>query len=145
MKALLQRVQKASVRVDHQVISHIGPGLLIFLGVHQDDSEKQVDQLVNKIINLRVFPSESSGFDKSALEEQKEILVVSQFTLYGSCQKGRRPDFSEAAKPEQAQNLYNKFVEKIRETGLNVSTGQFQADMKVELLNDGPVTLMIET
>lgn len=145
MKTLLQRVQKATVTVEEKIIGQIGPGVLVFLGIKENDSEKDIAYLVNKIVNLRIFPSPTSGFDHSLLEEKKEILVVSQFTLYANCQKGRRPDFGEAAKPEIAEKLYLKFIEKMKETGLNVSTGQFQANMNVELVNDGPVTLMIES
>ena len=145
MKALIQRVSGASVRVDGEVIGQIGAGLVVLLGIRHEDSEKDAEYLVQKIVNLRLFPSEKSGFDTSVLEEENEVLVVSQFTLYGSCKKGRRPDFGEAARPEQAEDLYNSFVEKMRETGLHVATGQFGAEMKVELVNDGPVTLMIES
>lgn len=146
MKALLQRTTGASVRVDGEVIGKIGPGLVILLGVTHDDSEKDIDFLVNKIVNLRVFPGEgSSGFDRSILEEKKEVLVVSQFTLYADCNNGRRPGFSYAARPEEAEPLYELFVRKMKETGITVATGQFQADMKVELVNDGPVTLMLES
>jgi D-tyrosyl-tRNA(Tyr) deacylase len=146
MKALIQRSTGASVTVDGQEIGAIGPGLVVLLGVTNEDSEKDIDFLVNKIVNLRLFKGDgASEFDRSVLEEQKEVLVVSQFTLYGSCNKGRRPDFNEAARPEISEPLYDKFVEKMIETGLTVATGQFGADMKVALTNDGPVTLMIES
>jgi len=144
MKALIQRALKGSVRVDGEVIGEIGPGLVILLGVTHEDSEKQVDFLVNKIANLRLFSGDSSEFDTSVLDEKKEVLVVSQFTLYGSCNKGRRPDFGEAARPEKAEPLYELFIKKMREAGLSVATGRFGADMKVELVNDGPVTILIE-
>lgn len=145
MKALIQRVQTASVRVDGEICGQIGSGLLIFLGIHQTDGSKEVEYLVNKIVNLRVFETEKSGFDLSVLDEKKELLVVSQFTLYGNCEKGRRPDFNDAANPDLGKKCYNEFVEKLRQTGLKVSTGQFQAHMEVELINDGPVTMMIES
>jgi len=146
MKALIQRTTGASVKVDGQEIGAIGPGLVVFLGITHEDSEKDVDFLVNKIVNLRLFPGDgSSEFDKSVLEEEKEVLVVSQFTLYGGCNKGRRPDFNDAARPEQAEPLYDKFVERMIETGITVATGQFKASMKIELINDGPVTLIIES
>ena len=145
MKVLIQRVKEAAVRVDDQVVGEIGPGLLVFLGVHSEDTEKEVDYLVNKVVNMRLFPGEKSDFDQSVLEEQKSILAVSQFTLYASCKKGRRPDFGEAAKPEQARKLYDLFVEKLKETGLTIATGQFQTHMEVSLVNDGPVTIMVES
>ena len=146
MKVLIQKVKKASVTVNKQEIGSIGAGLLVFLGISKSDTEKDIDYLVNKIVNLRIFPGDGdSGFDKSVLEEEKEVLVVSQFTLYGSCDKGRRPDFFEAARPEDAEVLYDKFVGKMVETGVSTATGQFQAMMDVSLINDGPVTLILES
>lgn len=145
MKALIQRCTGAKVTVEDEMIGQIGPGLVVFLGVTREDSEKDVDYLVQKVVNLRIFPGDGGEFDVSALEAKKEILVVSQFTLYGSCKKGRRPDFNDAAKPEIAESLYELFVNKTRETGLKVDTGRFQAYMQVELVNDGPATLMIES
>ncbi len=145
MKALIQRSKGASVKIDGKVVGQIDSGLVILLGITQEDSEKDIDYLVQKIINLRVFASDKSGFDTSLLDEKGEALVISQFTLYGSCNKGRRPDFNNAARPEQAEPLYEKFVEKMRETGIKVATGEFGANMQVELINDGPVTLMIES
>ena len=145
MKALIQRSKGAKVTVNDKVIGEISEGLVVLLGITHEDTEKDVDFLVQKIVNLRVFPGEGGEFDTSALEGEKEVLVVSQFTLYGSCKKGRRPDFNDAAKPEQAERLYTIFVHKIRDTGLTVATGQFQAHMQVDLNNDGPVTLMLES
>lgn len=145
MKALIQRSKGAKVTVEDQVVGEIGPGLVVLLGVTHEDTEKDADYLVQKIVNLRIFPSEGGEFDTSALEGKREVLVVSQFTLYGSCKKGRRPDFNDAAGPEQAEELYKIFVQKMRETGLRVATGQFQAYMQVDLNNDGPVTLMLES
>ena len=148
MKVLLQKVTEAKVTVEDEVVGQIGSGVLLFLGVTHEDSEKEVDQLIDKVINLRIFPGEDAGrhFDKSILEVKGEILVVSQFTLYGNVKNGRRPDFIEAAKPEQAKHLYELFVEKLRaRSGLKVETGQFQAMMQVHLVNDGPVTFMIGT
>ena len=145
MKALIQRSKGAKVSVDGKTIGEIGEGIVVLLGITHEDTEKEADYLVQKIANLRVFPGESGEFDTSALEGKKEILIVSQFTLYGSCKKGRRPDFNEAAAPEQADILYKIFVQKMRETGLKVATGQFQATMQVDLNNDGPVTLMLES
>lgn len=127
------------------VIGQIGSGLVVLLGITHEDSEKDVDFLVQKIVNLRIFPGDGGEFDTSALDSKKEILVVSQFTLYGSCKKGRRPDFNDAAKPDKAELLYKLFVQQLSETGLKVATGKFQAYMQVDLNNDGPVTLMIES
>lgn len=127
------------------MVGQISEGLVVLLGVTHEDTEKEATYLAQKIVNLRIFQGEGGEFDRSALEEQKEILVVSQFTLYGSTKKGRRPDFNDAAKPGPAEKLYKFFVQQIRETGLTVATGKFQAYMQVELVNDGPVTLMLES
>ena len=145
MKALIQRSKGAKVTVEGEVTGKIDDGIVILLGITHEDTEKDLDFLVQKIVNLRIFPGKGGEFDTSALEGKKEVLVVSQFTLYGSCKKGRRPDFNEAAKSEQAEGLYKIFVQKMRETGLKVATGQFQAYMQVDLNNDGPVTLMLES
>lgn len=145
MRAVLQRVTQAQVEIDQKVVSRISTGLLLLLGVTHADQKSDADFLVNKISNLRLFPSENSHFDFSVLDTKGEILVVSQFTLYGSTQKGRRPDFIDAAKPDVATPLYEYFVEELKKTGLNVQTGVFGADMKVGLTNDGPVTLIIDS
>lgn len=145
MRALIQRVSKAKVTVEGEVTGEIDKGIVVLLGVTHEDTEKDVDYLVNKIVDLRIFPSEKSGFDQSIKEVKGSLLVVSQFTLHASVKKGRRPDFTASAKPELAERLYDLFIEKAREKGLNVATGQFGAMMDVELVNDGPVTLMIES
>lgn len=148
MRVLLQKVSEARVEVEGEVKGQIGSGILLFLGVTNDDTEKDADSLVEKVLNLRIFVNEeeSKHFDKSVMDVGKEILVVSQFTLYARTDKGRRPDFNEAAKPEEASKLYEYFVQRMREqSGLLVETGQFQAMMEVHLVNDGPVTLMIES
>lgn len=145
MKALIQRTTGASVSVEGEVVGKIGEGLVILLGVKNTDTEKDAEYLAQKVVNLRIFPGEKGEFDRSALDDKREVLVVSQFTLYGSCDKGRRPDFIEAAKPEQAEKLYKFFVQQIQKAGLTVATGRFQAMMQVELINDGPVTLMLES
>lgn len=145
MRVVLQRVTQAQVEIDQKVVSEIKTGLLLLLGVTHTDQKSDADFLVNKIVNLRLFPSENSHFDFSVLDTKGEILVVSQFTLYGSTQKGRRPDFIDAAKPDVATPLYEYFVEELKKTGLNVQTGVFGADMKVDLTNDGPVTLIIDS
>ena len=145
MKALIQRVTNASVSVSNKVIGSIGPGLLVFVGVANDDSENDARYLANKIVNLRIFGNEASEFALSALETQGEILIISQFTLLANSRKGRRPSFSEAAPPGMAKALYDSFVDPIRSTSLRVETGVFQEHMMVEIHNDGPVTLLLES
>lgn len=145
MKALIQRVKQAKVIVENQAIGEIGKGILVFLGITHDDTEKDADYLVEKIAKMRLFPSENSGFDRSLEEVKGSLLVVSQFTLHASTKKGRRPDFTASAKPESAEALYDLFIKKARKIGLNTATGRFGAMMDVELINDGPVTLMIES
>jgi len=145
MRALIQRVSRAKVTVGNQIMGEIKTGVLVLLGITHDDTEKDVNHLVEKIINLRIFPGEKSSFDKSVLEVIGSLLVVSQFTLYGSTKKGRRPDFTASAKPDFANSMYELFIEKAREAGLNVATGEFGAMMDVELVNDGPVTFMLES
>ncbi len=145
MKAVIQRVSRSKVTVDDNITGQIDKGILVLLGVTHEDTEKDVDYLIDKITNLRIFPSEKSEFDKSVLDVSGSLLVVSQFTLYGSTKKGRRPDFIQAAKPDHAEKMYDLFVEKARATRLNVQTGEFRAMMDVELVNNGPVTLTIES
>lgn len=145
MKITIQRVKQACVEVDSKIVGKIDQGILVLLGVTHDDKESDADWLINKLINLRIFRSEESHFDKSLEEIKGGLLVISQFTLYGSCKKGRRPDFNDAAKPEPAKALYEYFVEKCRENGIKTETGIFGADMKVTLTNDGPVTLTIDS
>lgn len=145
MKALIQRTSGAKVIVDGKTVGEIKSGLVVLLGVKQDDTEKDADKLVDKIANLRIFESDKGHFETSLSDEGKEVLIVSQFTLYGSTKKGRRPDFIEAAKPDHAEKLYNYFVEKMRETGLKTETGVFGAMMDIHLVNSGPVTFMLET
>jgi len=145
MKALLQRVKKASVSVDNQMCGAIGYGLVIFVGVAADDTEFDARYLVNKTSNLRIFSDESGKFNLSAVDIGAELLVVSQFTLLANTVKGRRPSFTEAASPTHAGSLVNKFTEMLRVTGLRVETGQFQQHMQVEICNDGPVTIMLDS
>ncbi len=145
MRAVVQRVKQSSVMVDGENIGEINPGLLVFLGIGQEDSEEDIDYLVDKIVNLRIFTDQDGHLNLSALDQKKEILVVPQFTLYGDCRQGRRPSFSEAAPPKRADELYEIFVEKIKKTGLKIETGQFQAKMDVSLINDGPVTMLIDS
>jgi len=145
MKALVQRVTKASVSVNGEVVGKIGRGLVVFLGIARGDSEEDARYLANKVANLRIFADEASKFALSALETKAEILIVSQFTLLADSQKGRRPSFTEAAPPDKARELYEFFVNQVRFTGLKVGTGLFQEHMLVEIHNDGPVTLLLES
>ncbi|MGM0602362.1 MAG: D-aminoacyl-tRNA deacylase [Bacillota bacterium] len=146
MRAVVQRVKFASVEVDEEITGEIGPGLLIFLGVGNNDKQSDADYLVNKIVNLRIFEDQDGQMNLSAADLDKDILVVSQFTLFGDCRKGRRPSFFDAAPPEAAEKLYDYFVNKIEnDTELTVETGEFQAMMDVDLVNDGPVTLLVDS
>lgn len=145
MRAVVQRVSEASVRVQHEVISRIGNGLLVLLGVSRADSSKEADHLAGKIAQLRIFEDADGKLNRSLLEIGGEMLIVSQFTLLGDCRKGRRPSFARAAPPELAQGLYEGFVEKVRDAGVRVATGRFRAMMAVSLINDGPVTLILES
>lgn len=145
MRAVVQRVKNSSVSVDGKKIGEIGNGLLVLLGVTHTDTEKDVNWLANKIKDLRIFEDESGKMNLSLEDIKGELLVISQFTLYGNCIKGRRPSFTEAGRPEIAEPLYEKFLEKCRSFNLKTECGEFGADMKVELLNDGPVTLIIDT
>ncbi len=144
MKVLLQRVKNARVTVADMVISEVGEGILAFLGITHGDTESQIDFLIDKIINLRIFQDEQGKLNLSLIETKREILIVSQFTLYADCKKGRRPSFTDAAEPAFAQELYKKFVQKMRVTGITVGEGEFGADMDVSLTNWGPVTIMLE-
>lgn len=145
MKALVQRVSRASVSVNDRIVGKIGPGLVVFVGVAQGDSKQDATYLANKVVNLRIFADESSKFSLSALDTKGDILIVSQFTLLGDTRKGRRPDFTSAAPPDLAKELYEFLVEQIRATGLKVETGVFQEHMLVEIHNDGPVTISLES
>ena len=145
MKALIQRVTKASVAVGDELTGEIGPGLVILLGVSKDDEEADAVYLVEKISNLRIFADEENRFNRSVLDTNSEVLVVSQFTLYGDTRKGRRPDFNQAAGPEQAEQLYEHTAQLFRDAGLTVATGKFREHMLVSLVNDGPVTLMLDS
>ena len=145
MKALLQRVSRASVSVAGEEVGRIGLGLVVFLGVADGDTERDAQYLIQKIINLRIFADAEEKFNLSALDIKGELLLVSQFTLLADTRKGRRPSFIEAAPPEQAEELFNYFVGLARERGLEVATGRFQQYMQVEIHNDGPVTVMLDS
>jgi D-tyrosyl-tRNA(Tyr) deacylase len=144
MKLVLQRVRKASVSVDGSITGNIGPGLLIFLGVHEQDTTETADFLVKKCSELRIFSDQNDKMNLSVKDIDGEALVVSQFTLLADCSKGRRPNFTSAANPEKGNQLYTYFVNQLREQIRKVETGVFGANMQVELINDGPVTLILE-
>lgn len=145
MRSVIQRVKRASVSVNGEKVGSIGPGLLALLAVGQEDGRDDVPWLVDKIVGLRIFEDQEEKMNRSLLDVGGEILVVSQFTLYGDCRKGKRPSFSAAAPPEQARTLFDECVEGIRGYGLKVETGVFQAVMDVELVNDGPVTILLDS
>ena len=145
MRAVVQRVKKSSVTANNEVIGRIGRGLLVLLGVAKGDTPSDADYLANKIVNLRIFEDDDAKMNRSLLSINGEMLVVSQFTLLGDCRKGRRPSFVAAAEPRMAAELYEKFVQQVRRLGLTVETGRFQAMMEVTLINDGPVTLVLES
>lgn len=142
---VIQRVTEASVTVEGSVVGEIGKGIAVLLGVAKGDTPKEADYLVNKLVNLRIFEDEAGKMNRSVQDIGGELLVVSQFTLLGDCRKGRRPGFSNAAPPEEADRLYQYFVEQARAKGLKVETGQFQAMMLVKIANDGPVTFVIDS
>ncbi len=144
MRILIQRVKEAKVMVGDEVTGQIGPGLLVFLGIHRADTEADIPWLVQKLIGLRIFNDDAGKFNKNVQDVDGGILVVSQFTLYGNCKNGRRPDFIQSANGEDAQTLYDAFVRSVRETYGSCETGRFAAAMEVSLVNDGPVTLMID-
>ena len=145
MRAVIQRVKECSVRTENQVISQAGAGLLVLLGVAQGDSSSDADYLINKIANLRIFEDKKGKMNRSLLETGGDMMVVSQFTLLADCRKGRRPSFIEAADPEVAAELYEYFVIQVRRRGITVATGRFRAMMEVALINEGPVTIILES
>ena len=145
MRAVLTRVKHASVSIDGKETARIGEGFLILLGVTHEDTEAQAVKLAEKLTGLRIFEDETGEMNRGLTDVGGEVLIVSQFTLYGNCKKGRRPEFLSAARPEVAIPLYEKFVQLCRDKGLHVETGEFGAYMQVESLNDGPVTLIVDT
>lgn len=145
MRALIQRVSGASVSVDGEVLGRIAAGLVVFVGVARGDSQAQTDYIVGKTVNLRIFPDSDGRFDRSALDAGAELLAISQFTLYADTRRGRRPGFTQAAPPDEAAVTFENVLAAFRETGLKVETGRFQAHMMVEIHNDGPVTIMLDS
>lgn len=144
MRLVIQRVSEASVTADGQIIGRIGPGLCIFVGVGNDDNPAKAAALAEKVRNLRIFEDDLGKMNRSVSEVGGAILIVSQFTLYADCRKGNRPSFTGAAPPVIAEALYNLFAQQLRAAGMSVATGQFQSHMRVALVNDGPVTLLLE-
>jgi D-tyrosyl-tRNA(Tyr) deacylase len=145
MRAVVQRVSRAEVRVDGAVVGRVGHGLLVLVGAADDDADADVAYLADKVVGLRIFADENGQMNKSVAEVGGGLLVVSQFTLYGDCRKGRRPSFVKAMAPGPAEQLYEKFVAATRASGVPVETGRFRAMMDVELINDGPVTLLVDS
>lgn len=145
MRAVLQRVAEASVQIDGREVGRIGRGILVLLGIGRDDLPEDAGQLAEKIVHLRIFPDQDDKMNHSVLEVGGGILVVSQFTLWGDCRKGRRPSYTDAAPPEQARTLYEHFIEQLKRFAIPVATGRFQEMMRVHLINDGPVTLMLDS
>ena len=145
MRAVIQRVKNAQVAVEGSVVGQIGKGALILLGISKDDAQNDLDYLVDKVFNLRIFEDAAGKMNLSCAEAGGQFLVVSQFTLYGDCRKGRRPSFDRAAEPKTAENFYNDFVEALRKQNSKVETGKFKAMMDVSLVNDGPVTFILDS
>jgi len=145
MRLLVQRIKEAKVSVDGAEIGKAGAGLCLLLGVAKEDTTESADRLTEKVAELRIFEDENGKMNRSVKDVQGEILLVSEFTLYGDCSKGRRPSFSRAAPLEQAERLYNYFVQRLKDLGLQVATGKFQAKMEVSLVNDGPVTFILDS
>lgn len=145
MRAVVQRVSSSKVTVDGELTGKIDKGLLVLLGVTHEDTSKDVDYIIDKVLNLRIFEDENEKMNLSLKDINGELLVVSQFTLYGDCRKGRRPNFTNAAKPDLANELYEEFIEKASKQNIKVGTGKFGANMMVELTNEGPVTILIDS
>jgi len=145
MKALIQRVSEANVSIDGNTVAKSGKGILVFLGVEKGDTEKDIEYMVKKVSNLRIFEDIREKMNLSIQDIQGEVLVVSQFTLAADCKKGNRPSFDSAEEPARAEDMYIKFIDKLRENGLKVATGEFGAYMQVYLINDGPVTIILDS
>ena len=145
MRAVVQRVSRAVVTSGGEILGAIGPGLVVFLAIHGNDGPDETQWMADKILGLRIFEDEDGKMNRSLLDIGREILIVSQFTLYGDCRKGRRPGFADAAPPAHAEPVYHRFIEAIRQRGIRAAAGRFQANMAVELVNDGPVTLLVDS
>lgn len=145
MRAVVQRVKRAKVEVENEIIGEINEGLLVFVGIETNDMESDIDYLCDKTTNLRIFEDEDGKMNKSLLDLNKSMLVISQFTLQGDARKGRRPSFSNAMIPEKAIPMYEEFIRRIKDMGITIATGKFGADMQVELVNDGPVTILLDS
>lgn len=145
MRAVVQRVKRASVAVDEKIVGKIEAGLLVFLGIGKEDTEDDLEYLVNKILGLRIFQDNDEKMNLSLIDIKGEILVVSQFTLYGDVRKGKRPSFSASADPETGERFYREFIDKVKLMGVTTREGMFGADMEVDLLNDGPVTILLDS
>jgi len=145
MRAVIQRVSRAVVTVAQEQVGTIGQGVVVLLGIHREDQETDLDWLVDKIVYLRIFEDAEGKMNRSLLDTGGAMLIISQFTLYGDCRQGRRPGYSAAARPDQAEALYERFIKAVRQYGIQTETGRFQAMMAVELVNDGPVTLLLDS
>ena len=145
MRALIQRVSKAHVAVNQDTVGNIDNGLCIFIGIMENDQPKDIEYIVDKIVNLRIFPNAEGKFDQSVIEAKGELLIISQFTLYANTKKGRRPSFTRSAKPQEAKFIFNETINQFEATGLKIQTGLFQSHMNVSIVNDGPVTIFIDS
>lgn len=145
MRAVVQRVNKAQVEVNDEIVGKIDKGLLIFLGVGKDDTKEDLEYLADKILGLRIFQDQAYKMNLSVQDIEGELLVVSQFTLYGDVRKGRRPSFTDSAPPKLAEDLYKRFIARLKQSGLKIEQGIFGADMKIDLINDGPVTILLDS
>ncbi|MBE6061758.1 MAG: D-tyrosyl-tRNA(Tyr) deacylase [Clostridium sulfidigenes] len=145
MRAVVQRVKSSKVEVDNKVISEIGKGINLLVGISKEDTKEDIDYIVRKVLGMRIFEDEDERMNFSLQDIEGELLIISQFTLYGDCRKGKRPDFMKAQGGDAARELYNELVEAFRKEIPNLKTGEFGADMKVEIINDGPVTLLLES
>jgi len=145
MRAVVQRVSSCSVRVTNEIVGQIGPGLLVLLGVSVNDNPENARYLAEKIVHLRIFEDEKGKLNRSLLDTGGSMMIVSQFTLLGDCRKGRRPSFVQAAGPDKAKELYQRFIQEVKARGVSVATGRFQAKMSISLVNEGPVTLILES
>ena len=145
MRVVLQRVLKANVSVNNNIVGQINKGIVIFVGFISSDNDKVIEYIIDKVINLRIFEDENDKMNLSLIDVKGELLIIPNFTLYGDARKGRRPSYSNAASPKDAELIYNNFIEKAKKLDLNVQTGIFQADMKVEIVNDGPINILIDS